>query len=79
MSAAAPSDDINLWFRVQAFLTAEARLLDDHALDAWLDLFSDDLRYWMPTITNRIGRDVDKSVSAFGQEAHFDDNKTSLT
>ena len=79
MSAAAPSDDIYLWFRVQAFLTAEARLLDDHALDAWLDLFSDDLRYWMPTVTNRIGRDIDKSVSAFGQVAHFDDNKTSLT
>ena len=79
MSTLPPVADMNLWFRVQAFLTAEARLLDDHALEAWLNLFSDDLRYWMPTITNRIGRDIGKSVAAFGEVAHFDDNKTSLT
>ena len=47
--------DAALWFRVQAFLSLEARLLDDHHLVEWVDLFSDDVRYWMPVVTNRIG------------------------
>ena len=71
--------DMALWFRVQAFLALEARLQDDHHLTDWLALFSDDLRYWMPVVTNRIGRDLGKEISAFGEVAHFDDDKTSLT
>lgn len=30
------------------FVTHEARLLDEHRLEEWLDLFTDDGRYWMP-------------------------------
>jgi biphenyl 2,3-dioxygenase beta subunit len=71
--------DPALWFRVQAFLSLEARLLDDHHLTDWVDLFSEDVRYWMPVVTNRIGRDLGKEISAFGEVAHFDDNKTSLS
>ena len=71
--------DAALWFRVQAFLSLEARLLDDHHLVKWVDLFSDDVRYWMPVVTNRIGRDLGKEISRFGEVAHFDDNKTSLS
>jgi 3-phenylpropionate/cinnamic acid dioxygenase small subunit len=73
------SNDVQLWFRVQSFLTREARLQDDRKLTEWLELFADDLRYWMPVVTNRIGRDVGKELSAFGEVAHFDDDKTSLT
>lgn len=72
----APSE---LWFRVQSFLFQEARLLDDHRLQEWLALFSEDLRYWMPVVTNRIGRDLGKERSAFGEVAHFDDDKISLS
>lgn len=71
--------DMALWFRVQAFFSREARLMDDHHLNEWVDLFSDDVRYWMPVVTNRIGRDIGKEISPFGEVAHFDDNKTSLT
>ena len=77
--SASPQLNLDLWFRVQAFLVREARLKDDHQLTEWLALFSDDLRYWMPVITNRIGRDLGKEISAFGEVAHFDDDKTSLT
>jgi 3-phenylpropionate/cinnamic acid dioxygenase small subunit len=73
------SNDVHLWFRVQSFLTREARLQDDRKLTEWLEFFADDLRYWMPVVTNRIGRDVGKELSAFGEVAHFDDDKTSLT
>ena len=71
--------DMALWFRVQAFLTREARLLDDQELSEWLSLFTDDLRYWMPVITNRVGRDRGKEITPFGAVAHFDDDKTSLS
>src|SRR5205807_442803 len=30
------------------FVTHEARLIDQHRLDEWLDLFADDGIYWMP-------------------------------
>ena len=30
------------------FVMHEARLLDEHRFEEWLDLFTDDGRYWMP-------------------------------
>jgi 3-phenylpropionate/cinnamic acid dioxygenase small subunit len=77
--SAGPELNLDLWFRIQAFLVREARLRDDHQLTEWLTLFSDDLRYWMPVVTNRIGRDVGKEISTYGEVAHFDDDKTSLS
>ena len=79
MSTAHAILDSQLWFKVQAFFSLEARLMDDHHLEAWVALFSDDTRYWMPLVTNRIGRDHGKEISRFGEVAHFDDDKTSLT
>jgi 3-phenylpropionate/cinnamic acid dioxygenase small subunit len=34
--------------KVEQFLFHEARLLDDRLFDQWLDLFTEDCRYWMP-------------------------------
>ena len=31
-----------------AFIRHEARLIDEQRFDEWLDLFTDDARYWMP-------------------------------
>ncbi|HEX3505132.1 MAG TPA: aromatic-ring-hydroxylating dioxygenase subunit beta [Xanthobacteraceae bacterium] len=33
----------------EAFLVHEARLLDEAKFDAWLALFTDDARYWVPS------------------------------
>ena len=33
---------------VIAFILHEARLIDEQRFDEWLDLFTDDGRYWMP-------------------------------
>jgi len=33
---------------VEQFLYHEARLLDTHQLEAWLELFTDDAVYWVP-------------------------------
>ena len=34
---------------IQRVIDAEARLLDTHQYQAWLDLFTDDCVYWMPS------------------------------
>jgi len=38
---------------VEQFLYREARLLDERRFHEWLELFTDDVRYWMPVRTNR--------------------------
>ena len=39
--------------QVEQFLYREARMLDDRQFHQWLELFTDDVRYWMPMRTNR--------------------------
>jgi benzoate/toluate 1,2-dioxygenase subunit beta len=34
--------------RIENFLYREARLMDEHAYDAWLALWTDDALYWIP-------------------------------
>jgi len=41
---------------VEQFLYREARLLDERRFHDWLELFTDDLRYWMPVRTSRYRR-----------------------
>jgi 3-phenylpropionate/cinnamic acid dioxygenase small subunit len=41
---------------VEQFLYREARLLDERRFHDWLDLFTDDVRYWMVMRSNRYPR-----------------------
>ena len=41
---------------VEQFLYREARLLDDRRFHEWLELFTDDVHYWMGARTNRYPR-----------------------
>jgi 3-phenylpropionate/cinnamic acid dioxygenase small subunit len=71
------SVDRELTSRVEQFLYHEARLLDERRFDEWLELFTDDVRYWMPVVFTRergareIGDDKDP--------AWYDDDKTTLS
>jgi 3-phenylpropionate/cinnamic acid dioxygenase small subunit len=38
---------------VEQFLYREARLLDERRFHDWLELFTEDVRYWMPGRTSR--------------------------
>jgi 3-phenylpropionate/cinnamic acid dioxygenase small subunit len=38
---------------VEQFLYREARMLDERRFHEWLELFTDDVRYWMPMRTSR--------------------------
>ena len=46
---------------VERFLYREARLLDERRFHAWLDLFTDDVRYWMPVRSTRYPK-VSKAI-----------------
>ena len=75
---------------VEQFLYREARLLDERRFHAWLDLFTDDVRYWMPVRSTRYPKeskaivilDPDRYVEVeLGQEddvAIFDETKETL-
>ena len=60
-----------LQLEIEQFYYHEAELLDDHRYPEWLDLFSDDSRYWMPTRMNRLLREHDKEASAEGELALY--------
>jgi len=55
---------------IRQFLYLEARLLDRWDLEAWLDLFDDELRYWIPVRHDSI--DVEVEVQ------HAYDDRTQL-
>ena len=70
--------DLVLWHDVQQFLFREARMLDERRFKEWVELFTDDVLYWAPILTNRTGREAKLEVQKFGESAHFEDGKTSL-
>jgi 3-phenylpropionate/cinnamic acid dioxygenase small subunit len=76
---------------IEQFLYREARLLDERRFEAWLDLFTDDVRYWMPVRTTRYPRrskaiailDTDRyqedELSADHELGIYDESKETLT
>lgn len=79
-----------LAYDIEQFLYMEARLLDERKYHEWLDLFSEDAKYWMPVMGRRYqaaskavaivnGRDHDEDeFSKSGELAIFDETKASL-
>ena len=65
-----------LQHRVEQFLYREVRLLSELRLEEWLDLFTDDARYWMPARETVAGQP--DAVAADGEMAFFDDDKPFL-
>jgi biphenyl 2,3-dioxygenase beta subunit len=64
---------------IERFLYWEALLLDDRRYEEWLELFTDDVHYWMP-----VRRDKPKTANltefaANDELAFFDENKDTLT
>ena len=86
----APFPDHKLVREVEQFLYREARLLDDRRFHEWLQLFTDDLRYFMASRTNRYpksskaiaildpGRYVESDVTGEDELAILDEDKTTL-
>jgi 3-phenylpropionate/cinnamic acid dioxygenase small subunit len=60
------------------FYYREARLLDEHKFSDWVDLFTDDARYLVPTRSNRSKREAKHEVSVAGALFHVEDDKAYL-
>jgi 3-phenylpropionate/cinnamic acid dioxygenase small subunit len=67
-----------LWLELMQFYIREAWLLDERKLREWLDLFTDDVLYFMPRRKNVRRREADREVTARGDLAVIEDDKRYL-
>ena len=73
-------DRLVLQMEVEKFIFREARLLDERRLTDWLDLFADDIHYFMPIRRNIKFGDWDLEYSNPETEiSYFDEGKDILT
>jgi 3-phenylpropionate/cinnamic acid dioxygenase small subunit len=77
MRAGAISRDLQQ--EIEQFLYDEAELLDDGQFCEWLDLFTDDARYWMPVRETLQGRRDGLHPEDAPAVSLIDDDKTFLT
>ena len=68
----------DLWFELMQFYIYEAWLLDDRKFRDWLELFTDDVFYFMPRRRNVQRKDLGKELTEVGDLAIFEDDKTYL-
>jgi 3-phenylpropionate/cinnamic acid dioxygenase small subunit len=60
---------------VERFLYREARLLDERRFTEWLELLTDDVRYWMAGRTNRYPR-ISKAIAILDPGRYVEDDMT---
>ena len=58
---------------VEQFLYREARLLDDRRFHEWLELLTDDVRYWMGSRTNRYPK-RSKAIAILNPDRYVEDD-----
>jgi 3-phenylpropionate/cinnamic acid dioxygenase small subunit len=67
-----------LWLELMGFYIREAWLLDERRLDEWLDLFTDDVLYFMPRRKNVLRRELHREVTALGDLAILEEDRRYL-
>ena len=80
MSAEAPAlARLLLQREIEDFLYGEAELLDTRRFEEWLDLFTEDARYWMPMRRNVPHDDREREFTREGADVNwFDEGKDTL-
>ena len=63
---------------VEEFLYHEAELLDERRFAEWLDILTDDIRYWMPMRRNVRFGELDREFTGEGDINWFDEGKGTL-
>ena len=63
----------NLIGEVEQFLYREARLLDSRRFHEWLELFTDDVRYWMTGRSNRYPKSS-KAITILDPDRYVEDD-----
>ena len=70
---------MELWHELMEFYIREAWLLDERRFREWLDLFTEDVFYFMPRRLNIHRHETDRELTPIGDLAIFEDDKTYLT
>ena len=61
---------------IEGFLYKEAELLDERRFEEWLDLLTEDIRYWMPMRRNVKFGESEREFTREGQDINwFDEGK----
>jgi 3-phenylpropionate/cinnamic acid dioxygenase small subunit len=66
------------WFELMQFYIREAWLLDERRLTEWLDLFTDDVLYFMPRRKNVLRRELHREITELGDLAILEEDKRYL-
>lgn len=72
------SSHVELMREIEDFLYLEADLLDERRFEEWLELFTDDVVYWMPMRKNLAYEDRDRDITAEDDIAWMHDDKATL-
>ena len=67
-----------LWLELMHFYIREAWLLDERKLEEWLDLFTDDVLYFIPRRKNVLRREAHREVTPLGDLALIEDDRRYL-
>jgi 3-phenylpropionate/cinnamic acid dioxygenase small subunit len=67
-----------LWFELMQFYIREAWLLDERKFKAWLDLFTDDVLYFMPRRKNVPRAESHRELTPLGDLAILEEDKRYL-
>jgi 3-phenylpropionate/cinnamic acid dioxygenase small subunit len=73
-----PKTAQELWTELNSFYIAEAWLLDERKLHAWLALFTEDLLYFMPRRKNVPSRESHREIPAYGTDLPFFDEDRNM-
>src|SRR3979490_2740075 len=67
-----------LWMELMPFYIREAWLLDERKFKEWLELFTDDVLYFMPRRKNVPRREAHRELTELGDLAIFEEDKRYL-
>ena len=72
-------EELLLRYEVEKFFNHEAELLDSRKFEIWLDLLTEDIRYWMPLSRNQEFGGWEKQYTREGKDLNwFDESKFEL-
>ncbi|MCI0846661.1 MAG: 3-phenylpropionate dioxygenase, partial [Chloroflexi bacterium] len=60
-----------LKYEIEEFLYEEAELLDERHFEEWLELLTDDIRYFMPMRRNVKFGELDREFTREGQDINW--------
>ena len=76
--AISPAAQQTLWFELMQFYIREAWLLDERKFKEWLELFTDDVLYFMPRRKNVPRREMHRELTPLGDLAILEEDKRYL-